>query len=61
LGAAFQRTVIPLGVLIDARGNIAFYQWGYEVADLRAAIAKLGPEFSSVAAAGTNPAGQSSK
>jgi thiol-disulfide isomerase/thioredoxin len=61
LGTAFQRPVIQLGVLIDARGNIAFYQRGYEVADLRSAIAKLGPEFSSVAAAGRNPAGQSSK
>jgi thiol-disulfide isomerase/thioredoxin len=51
MGAAFQRNVIPLGVLIDARGNIAFYQWGYEVSDLRAAIAKLGPEFTSGASA----------
>ncbi|MGA2099707.1 MAG: TlpA disulfide reductase family protein [Candidatus Sulfotelmatobacter sp.] len=50
-GAAFQRQVIPLGVLIDARGNVAFYQTAYEVRDLRAAIARLGPEFQSIAVA----------
>jgi len=57
MGAAFQRNVIPLGILVDARGNIAFYQSGYEVSELRAAIAKLGPEFGSVAAANTNATG----
>jgi thiol-disulfide isomerase/thioredoxin/outer membrane lipoprotein-sorting protein len=50
LGQAFGRDGVPLGVLIDAEGNVAFYESGYTVADLRAAIAKLGPEFSSVAA-----------
>jgi len=49
MGAAFQRNPIPLGVLIDARGNVAFYQVAYEMKDLRAAIGKLGPEFGSVA------------
>lgn len=51
LGKAFQRRGIPLGVLIDAEGTITFYKSGYEISDLRAAIAKLGPQFSSVAAA----------
>ena len=45
LGKAFQRHGIPLGVLIDADGKIVFYQSGYEISDLRAAIAKLGPQF----------------
>ena len=61
MGAAFQRNVIPLGVLIDARGNIAFYQTGYQAAELRTAIPKLGPEFGSVAPAGVNAAGVNSK
>jgi thiol-disulfide isomerase/thioredoxin len=61
LGAAFQRTGIPLGILIDARGNIAFYQSGYEASDLRSAIAKLGPEFGSLAGADAKTKGESSK
>jgi thiol-disulfide isomerase/thioredoxin len=48
MGAAYQRNAIPLGILVDGHGNIAFYQSGYEISDLRAAIAKLGPEFKSV-------------
>ncbi|MFZ0770869.1 MAG: TlpA family protein disulfide reductase [Candidatus Sulfotelmatobacter sp.] len=48
LGKAFQREGIPLGVLVDADGKVTFYKSGYEISDLRAAIAKLGPEFSSV-------------
>jgi len=52
MGAAFQRNPIPLGVLIDARGNVVFYQAGYEVGDLRGAIRKLGPDFGSVAKPG---------
>src|ERR1700685_291686 len=51
LGKAFHRFGIPLGVLIDAEGKITFYQSGYEIDDLRSAIAKLGPEFNSVASA----------
>jgi thiol-disulfide isomerase/thioredoxin/outer membrane lipoprotein-sorting protein len=51
LGKAFQRQGIPLGVLIDSGGKITFYESGYEVSDLRAAVAKLGPQFSSVAPA----------
>lgn len=49
LGKAFHREGIPLGVLIDADGKVVFHQSGYEISDLRAAIAKLGPQFSSVA------------
>ena len=55
-GRAFHRRGIPLGVLIDGDGKITFYKAGYDVAELRAAIAKLGPEFVSVA----NPAGANS-
>jgi thiol-disulfide isomerase/thioredoxin len=47
-GRAFHRRGIPLGVLIDGEGKIVFYKAGYDIAELRAAIAKLGPEFSSV-------------
>ena len=53
-GKAFQREGIPLGVLIDADGKVAFYETGYEISDLRSAIAKLGPQFSSVALAKTS-------
>jgi thiol-disulfide isomerase/thioredoxin len=49
LGKAFHRFGIPLGVLIDKDGKITFYESGYEIDDLRSAIAKLGPEFNSVA------------
>jgi hypothetical protein len=38
-------------VLIDKDGKITFYESGYEIADLRSAIAKLGPEFNSVSSA----------
>jgi thiol-disulfide isomerase/thioredoxin len=54
LGKAFHRTGIPLGVLVDADGKITFYKSGYGIADLRSAIAKLGPQFSSVAPASAN-------
>jgi thiol-disulfide isomerase/thioredoxin/outer membrane lipoprotein-sorting protein len=50
IGAAFHRSSVPLGVLVDANGKIVFYQSGYEISDLHAAIAKLGPEFSSALA-----------
>jgi thiol-disulfide isomerase/thioredoxin len=53
-GEAFHRNGIPLGVLVDADGKITFYKTGYKIADLRAAIAKLGPEFGSVASAEVN-------
>ncbi len=45
LGKAFERNGIPLGVLIDRDGKVVFYRSGYEMSDLRSAIAKLGPEF----------------
>ena len=54
LGEAFHREGIPLGVLIDAAGKITFYESGYEIPQLRAAIAKLGPQFSPTAATGTS-------
>jgi thiol-disulfide isomerase/thioredoxin len=60
-GRAFHRVGIPLGVVIDAEGKITFYKSGYGIADLRAAIAKLGPEFSSVAPAAANAGGANSK
>jgi thiol-disulfide isomerase/thioredoxin/outer membrane lipoprotein-sorting protein len=50
LGRAYQRQGIPLGVLIDGEGKITFYESGYEISELRAAIAKLGPQFSPLAA-----------
>jgi thiol-disulfide isomerase/thioredoxin len=49
LGRTYQREGIPLGVLIDAEGKITFYKSGYEIAELRSAIAKLGPQFSVLA------------
>jgi thiol-disulfide isomerase/thioredoxin len=51
IGASFNRNGLPLAVLIDKRGQIASYQFAYTVSDLRSAIAKLGPEFSTVASA----------
>jgi thiol-disulfide isomerase/thioredoxin/outer membrane lipoprotein-sorting protein len=54
LGEAFHREGIPLGVLIDEAGKITFYESGYEIPQLQAAIAKLGPQFSSAAPTGTN-------
>ena len=50
LGISYQREGIPLGVLIDADGKVAFYKAGYEISDLRNGIAKLGPQFSALAA-----------
>ena len=47
LGKAFHREGIPLGVLVDADGKVTFYESGYDISDLRTAIAKLGPKFSS--------------
>lgn len=45
LGEAFQREGIPLGVLIDADGKVTFYKSGYDISDLRAALAKISPAF----------------
>jgi thiol-disulfide isomerase/thioredoxin/outer membrane lipoprotein-sorting protein len=60
-GKAFRRVGIPLGVLVDADGKITFYKSGYGIGDLRAAIAKLGPEFGSVASTAANTAAANSK
>ena len=52
---AFQEAGLPYTVLIDAQGKIVFCKMGYSdasLSDLRAAIAKLGPEFTSVGKAG---------
>ena len=60
-GKAFHRVGIPLGVRIDAEGKITFYKSGYGIAELRAALAKLGPEFSSVASTAENSSGANLK
>jgi hypothetical protein len=60
-GKAFHRTGIPLGVLIDANGQITFYKSGYGIAELRAAVAKLGPAFHSVAVASIGTTAPNSK
>jgi thiol-disulfide isomerase/thioredoxin/outer membrane lipoprotein-sorting protein len=54
LGKAFQRNAIPLGVLVDADGKVIFCKSGYDISQLRAAVAKLGPQFSSTAPQGTS-------
>lgn len=51
LGRAYERSGIPLGVLIDAEGKITFYESGYEIPVLRAAIAKLGPQYAGISPA----------
>jgi len=61
LGKAFHRIGIPLGVLIDANGQITFYKSGSGIAELRAAVAKLGPEFHSVAVASIGTTAPNSK
>ncbi|HZQ20917.1 MAG TPA: redoxin family protein [Terriglobales bacterium] len=48
LGKAFGREAIPLGVLIDPDGKVTFYKSGYDIADLRAAMAKLLPQLGAV-------------
>lgn len=55
LGKAFGREGIPLGVLIDADGKVTFYKSGYDIADLRAAMAKLMPELGAAKSESTNP------
>ncbi|HEY2389805.1 MAG TPA: redoxin family protein [Candidatus Angelobacter sp.] len=49
---AFSQTALPYTLLIDPEGKIVFSKIGSSddsLSDLRAAIAKLGPEFASVA------------
>jgi thiol-disulfide isomerase/thioredoxin len=51
IGKAFQKSGIPLIVLIDGQGKIVYYNTGYgdsTPSDLRAAIAALGPEYASI-------------
>ncbi len=50
VGEAFKKAGIPLVVLIDAQGKIAFYEAGEDDAGLRKALAGLGPEYASLAA-----------
>ncbi len=49
LSGAFGCVGLPLGVVINSSGKIVFYDPGYSVAMVRAAMARLGPEFSSLA------------
>lgn len=49
LGEAFGLEGIPLGILIDAAGKVAFYETGYDIANLRTAIAKLHSPIQGVA------------
>jgi thiol-disulfide isomerase/thioredoxin len=54
IGKAFNKTGLPLTVLVDAQGKVVYYQTGYandNLSDLRAAIAKLGPEYAGLAPA----------
>jgi cytochrome c biogenesis protein CcmG/thiol:disulfide interchange protein DsbE len=54
LGKLFAREGLPLGVLIDSEGMVSFYKSGYEASELRAALAKFGPGFSSSTPAKAN-------
>ncbi|HXX24850.1 MAG TPA: TlpA disulfide reductase family protein [Terriglobia bacterium] len=55
LGRVFGLEGVPLGVLIDPEGKVTFYSVGYDISELRAAVASLGPEFSSVAGPSATP------
>ncbi|HET9406533.1 MAG TPA: redoxin family protein [Candidatus Sulfotelmatobacter sp.] len=52
IGKAFNKSGLPLTVLVDDKGKIVFYETGYSdgghFSGLRAAIAKLGPEYASL-------------
>ncbi|HEY0564934.1 MAG TPA: TlpA disulfide reductase family protein [Terriglobales bacterium] len=50
LGAAFKLQGVPLGVLIDANGKVVFYEFGFQVSELKKAIASLGPQYASISA-----------
>ena len=52
IGDAFGRHGIPLCVLVGSDGMIKFYDVGFGIAEVRAAIAKLGPEFASIQTGG---------
>src|ERR1035438_6584363 len=51
MGSAFHAgDGVPWQVFIDSDGKVAFYRRGDDVDILRAAIAALGPQYSSIAA-----------
>ncbi|HET9181516.1 MAG TPA: redoxin family protein [Candidatus Angelobacter sp.] len=57
IGKAFQKTSIPLTVLVNQEGKIVYYESGYrddDFSDLRAAIAKLGPGFAAIGASSSS-------
>jgi thiol-disulfide isomerase/thioredoxin len=49
ISRSFKGEGIPLTVLIDAKGKIAYYDFGGDETAVRKAIAALGPEFASIA------------
>ena len=51
IGDAFKKTGIPLTVLIDGQGKIAFYKAREDDIALRNALAGLGAEYASLATA----------
>ena len=51
IGDAFKKLGIPLFVLIDAQGKIAFYKSGEDESELRKIVAAQGPQFASLAPA----------
>ena len=51
VATALQSDGLPLALVIDANGKIVYFDFGGNEADLRKAIAGLGPEFASIAPA----------
>jgi thiol-disulfide isomerase/thioredoxin len=49
VATALQCDGVPLALVIDGNGKIVYFDFGGNEADLRKAIAGLGPEFASVA------------
>lgn len=49
IGDAFSKMEIPLVVLIDSQGKIVFYKTGADDAEIRKAVAGLGPQFTFLA------------
>ncbi len=41
---------VPWQVMIDSEGKVAFYHPGEDITELRSAIARLAPQYSSIAA-----------
>jgi thiol-disulfide isomerase/thioredoxin len=52
VATALQCDGMPLVLVIDANGKIVYFDFGGQEADLRKAIAGLGPQFGSVAPSG---------